>query len=326
MDNKRFEWKVGLFVFIALVLLALLLIQFGKGTTFFRGTYQLQLHASNVGGLKRHALVLLSGVQVGSVSRIQLAHDGKSVTIFLRVYDEYTIYSDARFVIEQSGFLGDQYIAVIPTLNQGAPLTNNAVVSCEQPFNLQEVARRAAGFVQRIDMTAQKLNDAIADVRKYVLNEQTLTNIASAVGTLRVASEHALVTVDNVDTLIQTNRASITEAVSNLVYFSEQINALADKFGGVITTNGAELNVAMKNISTSSATLKNILADVQSGKGLAGDVLKNDALAANVNSIAENLAIASGNLNRLGLWRFLFHKEPPRTNAPAAQIPRSTDK
>jgi phospholipid/cholesterol/gamma-HCH transport system substrate-binding protein len=317
MDNKRLEWKVGLFVFIGLVLLALLLIQFSKGTTFFRGTYQLQLHASNVGGLKRRALVLLSGVQVGTVSRIQLAPDGKSVNILLKVYDGYTIYSDARFVIEQSGFLGDQFVAVIPTLNQGAPLTNGAVVKCEEPFNLQEVARSAAGFVRRIDETAQRLNDAIADVRKYVLNEQTLTNVASAVGTIRIASEHALVMVDKVDTLVETNRESISLAMSNVVYFSEQINSLADKLGGVVTTNSAELNVAMKNISDSSAVLKNILNDVQSGKGLAGDVLKNETLATNVNSIAENLAIASSNLNRLGLWKFLFHKEPPRTNAPA---------
>ena len=51
MEQKRLETKVGLFVFVGLVLLAVLLIQFSKGTSLFRGTYELRLHASNVGGL-----------------------------------------------------------------------------------------------------------------------------------------------------------------------------------------------------------------------------------------------------------------------------------
>ena len=72
MDKSRLEIKVGLFVLIGLVLLAVLLIQFSKGTSIFRGTYELRLHAVNVGGLKQRAGVLLAGVQVGSVSDIQL--------------------------------------------------------------------------------------------------------------------------------------------------------------------------------------------------------------------------------------------------------------
>src|SRR5262249_3951849 len=118
----------------------------------------LKLHTANVGGLKHEAQVLLAGVQVGNVRDIQLAPDGKSVTIYLKLEKKYTIYGDARFVIEQAGFLGDQYVAVFPTLNQLRPYTNNADVACEEPFDLQEVARGAAGFIKRMDETAKKLD------------------------------------------------------------------------------------------------------------------------------------------------------------------------
>ena len=59
--SSRLEIKVGLFVFIGLTLLAVLIIQFSKGTSLFRGTYALKLHATNVGGLKERASVLLAG-------------------------------------------------------------------------------------------------------------------------------------------------------------------------------------------------------------------------------------------------------------------------
>ena len=166
MEKSRLETKVGLFVLVGLVLLAVLLIQFSKGTSLFRGTYELRLHADNVGGLKPRAGVLLAGVQVGSVSDIKLAEDGKSVTIFLRIYKNYKIYHDARFVIEQSGFLGDQYVSIIPTANQLPLLQNGADVPCEPPFNLQEVARSTSGFIQRINETAKKLDAAVSDIRR----------------------------------------------------------------------------------------------------------------------------------------------------------------
>ena len=168
-----------------------MLIQFSKGTSLFRGTYELRLHAVNVGGIKERAGVLLAGVEVGSVSRIKLAEDGKSVTILLRIYKDYPIYHDARFVIESAGFLGDQYVAVIPTTNSLPLLENGADVPCQEPFNLQEVARSAAGFIQRIDETAKKLDASVGDLQRVVLNEQTLTNFAIAINNSRVFSEQA---------------------------------------------------------------------------------------------------------------------------------------
>jgi len=48
----------------------------------------------------------------------------------------------------------------------------------------------AAGFIQRVDQTAEKLNDAISTCA-MVLNEQTLTNLSTAVVNMRVVSERA---------------------------------------------------------------------------------------------------------------------------------------
>jgi phospholipid/cholesterol/gamma-HCH transport system substrate-binding protein len=280
MEKSHFETKVGLFVLVGLALLAALLIQFSKGTSLFRGTYELRLHADNVGGLKPRSAVLLAGVQVGSVSNIKLAENGKSVTIFLRIYKDYKIYHDERFVIEQSGFLGDQYVSIIPTANQLPLLQDGTDVPCEEPFNLQEVARSASGFILRIDETAKKLDTTVSDVNAF----------------------------------IATNSSQIDLAVSNAVFLSQELTRLASSARNVISTNSEEISASVKNIESSTEVLKKLMDDLQSGKGLAGTVLKNEQLATNVQEIADNLAIATGNLNRLGLWHFLWHREPPHTN------------
>jgi len=321
MEKSRLEIKVGLFVLIGLALLAVLIIQFSKGTSIFRGTYELRLHANNVGGLKPRAGVLLAGVQVGSVSDIQLAADGKSVTILLKVYKDDKIYHDARFVIEQAGFLGDQYVSVIPTANQDRLLVNGDEVDCQEPFNLQEVARSASGFIQRIDETAKKLDASVSDLQRVVLNEQTLTNFSAAVVNLRAVSEQAFGTISNINGIIATNGSQVGFAVSNVLVFSQQLNHLADSANGVLATNGVEISAAVKNIESSTEVLKKVMDDLQSGRGLAGALLQNEQLATNMQAIVNNLAVASSNLNRLGLWHFLWHREPLHTNAP----PASTD-
>lgn len=316
MDKKRLEWRVGLFVFIALALLAALLLQFSKGTSIFRPTYDLYLVAQNVGGLKTRASILMSGVQIGTVSDIELNPSGTNVTITLKIYKKFQIYKDAEFRIEQSGFLGDQYVAIVPTLNTGDKWQPGEHPQAKEPFNLQETAQVAVGFLKRMDNTVKKLDDAVSDVRKYTLNEQTLTNLSTAVANLRTASERAVVTVDNVNGLVLTNREEIADAISNVVQFSVQLDLLATNLQGVLATNGAELSASMKNIESSTVMLKNVLQDVQSGKGLAGSVLEDQQLATNVQMIAANLSITTSNLNRLGLWHFLWHKEKPAKTEP----------
>ena len=317
MEKSRLEIKVGLFVLIGLAIVAVLLIQFSKGTSLFRSAYTLRLHASNVGGLKPRASVLLAGVQVGSVSDIKLADDGKSVTILLNIYNDYKIYHDARFVIQQSGFVGDEYVSIICVSNQLPVLTNNEGVVCEAPFNLQETARAAAGFIQRIDETAKKLDASVTDLRRVVLNVNTLTNFSAAVNNMRTFSEQAVGAMNDINTVITTNRPQIGLAVSNIVFFSQELTRLAGGAEKLMATNG-EIGLAAKNIESSTEVLNGLLTNIQSGRGFAGTVLQNEQFSTNMQAIANNLAVASSNLNRLGLWHFLWHHELPRTNDPPA--------
>ncbi|MGO8765259.1 MAG: MlaD family protein [Limisphaerales bacterium] len=321
METKRLETKVGLFVLIGLVLLAILLIQFSKGTSIFHGTYTVQLHASNIGGLKTRASVLLAGVEVGSVSDIQLPPDEKSVTIYLSIYKQFKIYGDSQFVIEQSGFLGDEYVAIIPTLNQGEILTNNASVDCLPPFNLQEVARDTVGFVARIDETARKIDDSVSQLQRIVLNGQTLTNFSVAVNDLRSFTEDAVGAIGDINSLVNTNRAQVNASVSNLLIFSKQLTQLAGSADILLATNGVQLTAAMNNIESASETLTNLMNGMQSGRGLAGTVLQDPELSSNVQAIAGNLAITSSNLNRFGLWHLLWHHEDD-TNPPSVAEPQ----
>ncbi len=104
--------------------------------------------------------------------------------------------------------------------------------------------------------------------------------------------------------------------------FSQQMNEFASGLSSVLATNSDQIHAAVKNIESSTEVLKNVLDELQAGKGLAGTLLKNEQLAASVERIAYNLSITSSNLNRLGLWGILWQHKPPRTNGPAPEAAR----
>src|SRR5439155_12105294 len=199
MSQKRLEWKVGLFVLVCLLVLGLLVLNFSKGLTFFTPTYTVRLKTTNVGGIKREAAVLMAGVPVGIVTGAELSPAGTNVTVFLKVLKRYQIHRDAVFTIDAMGFLGDQYVAIIPGRNEAPVLNDGDEVLCREPFNLQEVARSALGFIQRIDETAKKLDSALTRVEQHVLNDETLTNLSSIITNFPLVSDHVLATEDKVD-------------------------------------------------------------------------------------------------------------------------------
>jgi phospholipid/cholesterol/gamma-HCH transport system substrate-binding protein len=310
MNKKHLAEKVGLFVFVCLVLLAALLVMFSKGVTKFEHSYLIRLHSTDAGGIKPGANVLLAGYAIGNVSDLVLAEDGESVTILLKIREQYSIRSSAVFAMEQAGFLGDQFVAVYPGQDRTAPfLEPGAEVSCPPPFNLQETAREAGGLIKRLDNTVDNLNGAISDVRRWVLNERTLTNLAGASDNLYTMTERGLQTLASVDDIIAENGPKLGLSVSNVVTFSSELSGLAENFSDLVAMNGDQLTIAMKNLSSASESLKELANDLQSGKGLIGTLIRDETLSQNIQALAANLSETSSNLNQRGIWGILWSQK-----------------
>ena len=319
MNRDGVAWKVGLFVVVGLVLLAVLLLAFSKGIGFGTPHYNVILATSNVGGIKPGANVLMSGVQVGKVQRLSLTDDGKTARIFLDVYSNYRIDTTARFNIDSMGFLGDAYVSITLTNFTGATLTNGAQVTCLPPFDMQEMARSAVGFINRIDITAERLNDAMGKLNNTLLSDQSLSNATMAVSTFRDVSDHALTAVDDIHKLFATNSAPVAEAITNLVYFSSHINSVADEIDALILTNRADITEVFKNFQAASVTIRDITTGIQAGHGLVGALFKDEKASANfsdllaqLNSTGTNLDILTGRINSNGLWSVLWKEKQSR--------------
>lgn len=319
MSQSRIEIKVGIFVLLGLLLLGGLTLLFSRSTAFYKSYYELRLISANVGGIKSGAKVLMRGVQVGSVASTKLNEGGKNVTIFFKVESQYKLYSDAKFEIETSGFLGDQFIAIYPTKDLGELLMNHAEVVAREPFNMQEAVAVATEMIMKISETTTNLNAAVNDVRRMVLSEQKLSTLGNSLDRLDSITTDAQAAMTRLNGIVSNNAAPFTTAVSNFNAFTEQLpplasqaNALANQASSLVASNGAELTTAIKNLEIASVTLTNLMFDLQNGHGVAGRLLRDDQLAANLSAIAHNLSVTTSNLNTRGLWGILWKQKAPQ--------------
>ena len=308
-ERKSPAAQVGLFVLIGLVLIAALLIHFSKGASFWRSGRTILISAGNVGGLAVGAPVNMSGVRIGSVEDISLSSDGRRVAIRCRIEKPVTIFGDARFEIEQSGFLGDQFVSILPTKNAVPPLQDGAEVIAVDPFNLQEAARSAVGLMTRLDQVVDRVD-------RMILSASTLKDVTNTLANLRLTSERLDRTLIEVESLVSSEKPVVSATVSNFQAFSATLTPLSAQVGALVTradsllvradsvilTNETNLREALGGLRDASLSVRDITQDLQAGRGAVGALLKDPKLQAELAATLGNMTTVSSNLARNGLF------------------------
>ncbi len=304
MNKDKTGWKVGLFVLIALVLAAGMVMRFSKGTGL-ASTYTLNLEANNAGGIIRGASVLMAGVPIGSISEIYLAQDGAKVTMVASIYEQFKISTNAVFGIGTVGFLGDRYISVSPGTNSGPNVTyleDKQTVRVAEAFDFAQVAESASGLMNRLSGTVDQLSNAVTRLDQTVISDESLSNLTMTVANFRTLSERAMSAAGGLDDFVRTNTASLSQSITNFSTFTEKLNQVTLELQETVATNRVEFTATIKNIERATDRADKLLAEVEQGRGLAGALLKNDELAQHSALMISNFMAFGSNLNHKGIW------------------------
>mgnify|MGYP001769615139 CR=1 FL=1 len=110
--SKGLEWKVGIFVFLGLAVLAWFVLMIGDLKLMRIGRH-IQVAFGFANGIKVGAPVRIAGVDMGEVKEIKLTHtaDGKTV-IFIKTWldGDAQVPRDSRAWVNTLGLLGEKYL------------------------------------------------------------------------------------------------------------------------------------------------------------------------------------------------------------------------
>lgn len=178
---RNIERMVGIFIFIGILVTGGLILHFGKVGDRFRGGYPIRVEFNNAGGLVKGAQVLYSGVLVGKVQEVLLKPAGDGVFVDVNMFEGAQVAVDSKFLIKQSGLLGDKHIVITAGSRKAAKLASGSEVRGTDPFDFNDAATEAGDTVKKLSAAIDKLSsevvqgDTVENIKKSIKNFNDLT-------------------------------------------------------------------------------------------------------------------------------------------------------
>jgi phospholipid/cholesterol/gamma-HCH transport system substrate-binding protein len=304
--DKKTELLVGLFLTIGLLLLGLLILQFGSVRELFKHTYEITVPFPDGTGIKDGTPVMLGGSKVGKVPRRPTLNENfNGVIIALEIYETVKIPSDAKFGIGTAGLLGDSYIEIRPTgketkdyIPAGKEIPKENVAGSGGIGALGDTAKDLG---KKVDVAIDDIRLAVADLRVALkkINEGALAdkNMEELKGSFAHLNS-VLTRLDEKTLNDETSKhvkeavASFKEAAKSLETSVKKLDPAFTKIEGVVDkadTVMVSADKAMKSIDESAAALGKIGDDLRKGNGLLPALIHDRALKNEFSMLITNL-------------------------------------
>ncbi len=200
--SRSVEFKVGLFVFLGLVVLIWFVLLIGDFKLMKAG-YRINAVFSFVNGIKVGAPVRVAGVDKGEVKEIHLSHDDNNkplVTISAWVDGDTKIPFDSRAWVNTLGLLGEKYLEIIPGVAYDKPLPEGGQLRGEDPTSVQEVTdltkeialqakdtlASAQGVLEMLDVVLGDIREGQGTVGKLFTDDSLYADIEEMFADLKL--------------------------------------------------------------------------------------------------------------------------------------------
>jgi len=312
-QRKQITWselRVGLFVLVALLILAVAIF-YVTGSNFIGPKYRLKTYLRDVSGLAKGAPVRLDGVDIGNVEAIRLVPrvPGKppermhNIEVVMRLDRKFQndIMTDSTASLVTEGLLGNRYVTIQRGYT-GVPLKEGQVVNGTEEKAMKEVIERSADVLANLKALSEEVQDIIADVHagkgnlgKLLTDEtaynhlnsilakgdQIVGNVQSGQGTVgKILMTDELYTkvdkgVDNVNSILADVKAQ-KGTIGKLLYDPSLYDEAKEAFDN---SNG-------------------IMGDIRAGKGTFGKLATDETLYNKLRDTSSNLSEATSKLNK----------------------------
>lgn len=174
--QSRLEMKVGVFVFIGLLILGSFVLMIGKYKTWVSG-YKFDIIFNFVNGVKLGAPVRFAGVDVGEVKQVKVffspEESQSKVKIVTWVRNDVRIPGDSAAWVNTLGLLGEKYIEIMPGKDYTQLIERKGTMAGNDPLAMQEMGAMAKKLVDDLDETVVKIRSKEGTIGR-LLSEDTI--------------------------------------------------------------------------------------------------------------------------------------------------------
>ena len=288
------ELKFGLIAVFALVMAGLLIFAVGGSGGFFWQNYPLKVRFPNVAGLMSGSPVRVAGVEVGSVSDVELVEGGAEVW-FNILEDMRPIVTDrSRAKIGSISLLGEGAVDIEPGPG-GTPIPDWGYVPTGTPApTIAELTEQAGTGIADVTAIIADLRAGKGTVGKLLTDEAVYRDFNSLIAA-----------ADRVAQNVAAGRGTMGKFANDPKVYDElnasvaNLNAITTKLKNGEGSLGQLLNdpTLAKSLNATTANIEGVTGRLNRGEGTAGKLLTDDALYKRMDSLTARLDTVVQNLN-----------------------------
>jgi len=266
--------------------------------------YQVGVHFTSAAGLTKGAIVYESGVQVGTISEIQMLDDF-TVDVILQVASWVDIPRDSEFVIS-APLTGTSTLTIVPPRKkkEEQALLPRHVLPVDQqpngtsPVSIQELLESGRGELNKFDALLTDITRReprlMDELQSAIANANALAETANS--SMQQLSHKGLALTDTLQRSLDTASASIVDLTG-------QLDQTVRRNGGRIDTLLASLNHTAQSLAVATDSLKSMATNPQLRAQLADTVAHIQLATANIAALTSDLRSAAENPQTQGQLR-----------------------
>ncbi|MCD4796248.1 MAG: MlaD family protein [Candidatus Cloacimonetes bacterium] len=206
-NKKSLEFKVGLFVIVAIIILVVSYSWFTEILESRKYT-NLKVKFENAGNIELGSTVTINGVKKGRVKELKIEVDG--VVILLQAEIEFPLKKGTKFYILESNLMGDVLLEIVPG-RQGELLNLGEVQNGEKSYGLTKLVSELSEVIFEL----QSIMEIVTKDGEFVRNLQSIVDTS-------------VVMVNKINNSIDVNAGKIDKLITNASNISERLSRLIE--------------------------------------------------------------------------------------------------
>lgn len=186
--KTKLELKVGIFVFVGLIILAIFILSIGGFKTWSSG-YRINLNFNFVNGVKVGAPVRFAGVDVGEVKSVDLEfipqENRSNVRLEIWIRNIIKIPADSTVWVNTLGLLGEKYVEIIPGKDYANYIKSNGSLVGIDPLPIHVLFKNAENILRNLDEGIAQIRNKEGSLGKLIYDDKVYNELEALVTDVR---------------------------------------------------------------------------------------------------------------------------------------------
>jgi len=294
-DQTSKNIRLGIFVITGITFTVFMLYMIGSSRNLFSSSFEISATFNNVNGLLPGNNVRLSGIDVGTVKRIQVISDS-GVQVFMIIARDMRkfIRKNSIASVGTDGLMGSKLVNINSVQGHAPYITSGDTLRSLRPIESDEMLRtlnttnlNLARITTDMRMITHKLNSS-SSLWSILQDSVVAENLKSSIHNIEAATYNANLASEELNELL--NKAGSGEGILGTILSDSSV---ANEFKEAIS----DVRLAGKKIQAAAGGLEELSERFKQGKGTIDLLLIDTAFRNQVNKSMRSIRSASEKLD-----------------------------